>query len=563
MKSDKSKVLLYLIVFICCLLAQVSFLHAQVQVAPDRYRIDFTDKNHNEYTISQPQYFLSERALQRRLRQGIPVTQADLPVSACYTDSLKRLGFEVLNTSRWFNSATVRCLPEDTAKLADVGFIKHTPAVRKETVRDTSSVKEYDWETLISFLFGEKDGEEDVETKYAAPVAYYGQAAVQTGMMNGQVLHDHGFRGKGMLIAVIDGGFHKVNELSGFDVLRKTGRLRDVKNFTPDTIDVLGNNNHGANVLSIIASDLPGQMMGSAPDAGYVLLRSEETGSEYLVEEENWIAAAEYADSIGVDLITSSLGYSTFDDASQNYRYEQLDGRTSRASRAAAMAAARGMIVCVSAGNDGDSRWKHISVPADADSIITVGAVDRNRKYVSFSSVGLTADKRIKPDLTAMGEGTAYQNSMGNINTGNGTSYSTPLLAGFIACLWQAFPDKSNMEIMDMVKHSAHLFHEPDSLYGYGIPDFSKLVKPASPPYAVSVFSDTVTGAYTLFLSPAKHGRVRIRIKTFAGKRVFSHSERTSGYNIYELKVNKSIPGGFTVKVRTNAGKTIAKVENQ
>jgi len=219
------------------------------------------------------------------------------------------------------------------------------------------------------------------------------------------------------------------------------------------------------------------------------------------------------------------------------------------------------MIVCVSAGNDGDSNWKRISIPADADSIITVGAVDRNGKYVSFSSVGPTADKRVKPDLTAMGESTAYQNSTGIINTGNGTSYSTPLLAGFIACLWQAFPEKGNMEIMDMVKASSHNFQKPDSLYGYGIPDFSKLMKPVSLPYSVSVFTGNDSDSFTLFLSPAKHGHVRIRIKNPAGKRIFSHSERVSGYNIYELNINKSISVGFTVELRTEAGRVSLKMD--
>ena len=309
-------------------------------------------------------------------------------------------------------------------------------------------------------------------------------------------------------------------------------------------------------------------MMGSAPDAEYVLLRSEEISSEYLVEEDNWVAAVEYADSIGVDVITSSLGYTVFDDVSQNHRHDDLDGRTARASLAATMAAARGMIVCVSAGNDGDNRWKSVSVPADADSIVTVGAVDRKRKQASFSSVGYTADKRIKPDLMAMGEETAYQYSTGNIQTGNGTSYSTPLLAGLIACLWQAHPDKENMEIIDMVKRSACHFNEPDSLYGYGIPDFATLVEPVTlsseaknAPYILSVFPDTRTGGFTLYLSPARHGRINIRIHTISGQQVFSRTDYISGYDAFELPVSESAnfaAGMYLVEVRTDAGKITA-----
>ncbi len=544
------------------------YLQAQIQVAPDRYRVEFTDKNHNTYTISRPQYFLSERALQRRAKQGIAVTQTDLPVSACYIDSLKQMGFEVLNTSRWLNSATVRCLPDDIEKLENIGFVKHSLVIPKEIVQDTAIDKGYDLETLFSFLFQKKNSEE-IKSKYAAPVAYYGQAADQVGMMNGQALPDRGFRGKGMLIAVIDGGFYKVDELSGFDSLRRTGRLREIKNFTPDTEDIWGENNHGANVLSIISTNLPGRMIGSAPDADYVLLRSEEVGKEYLVEEDNWIAAVEYADSIGVDLITSSLGYSVFDDVSQNHCHSELDGRTVRASQAATMAAARGMIVCVSAGNDGDTQWKHVSIPADADSVLTIGAVDRKGQYASFSSVGHTADKRIKPDLTAMGKETAYQNSMGNINTGNGTSYSTPLLAGLIACLWQAYPDKGNMEIIDMVRRSADHFQQPDSLYGYGIPDFSKMEPVKSgkknKPYTLSVFPNTAAGAFSLFLSPARHGHIHIKITTISGQQVYSHAGYISEHNAYELHVGENTKftnGMYLIEARTEAGLVISKYIN-
>jgi len=279
-----------------------------------------------------------------------------------------------------------------------------------------------------------------------------------------------------MFIAVIDGGFYNVKELSAFDSLRTSGRLRGFKNFTPDVKNPLGDNSHGTNVLSIMAAYLPGQLIGSAPDADYLLLRSEEIGHEYIVEEDNWLSAVEYADSIGVDIISCSLGYTTFDDSSQNHHHSKLDGRTVRTSQAATMAAARGMIVCMSAGNEGNSKWKYIAIPADADSIITVGAVYPNGNYAEFSSVGPTADNRVKPDVMAIGARTFYQNSMGNIVTGNGTSYSTPLIAGLVACLWQANPDKNNMEIIEMVKRSASHFDNPNSTYGYGIPDFSLLI---------------------------------------------------------------------------------------
>ena len=450
------------------LLSYSVILNAQIPVAPDRYRIEFTDKNYSSFSVNQPQFFLSERALQRRVKQGIAITSADLPVSAVYLDSLKQMGFEVLNCSRWFNSAIIRSSPEEIEKLANVGFIKRNTVVQRENnlETETKTVKEYT---------------NAVEFKYVSASQYYGMAADQIGMLNGQALHERGFRGKGMFIAVTDGGFYRLNELSGFDSLRVSGRLRGFKNFTPNSEEPLGSHSHGTNVLSILAACLPGELIGSAPDADYLLLRSEEIEHEYLVEEDNWIAAVEYADSMGVDVINCSLGYTRFDDRLQDHRYNELDGRTVRASRAAAMAAARGIIVCVSVGNEGEINWKGVAVPADADSIIAVGAVYPNGLYAEFSSNGPTVDKRIKPDLTAIGSRTAYQNSMGSIVYGNGTSYSTPLLAGLIACFWQANPDMTNMEIIETVKRSANRFHAPDSYYGYGIPDFAKLLEAKKP----------------------------------------------------------------------------------
>ena len=482
-------------IFVCCIWAFSNSLYAQIQVAPDRFRIEFTDKNHNSYSISQPELFLSQRALQRRARQGIEVDYNDLPVSYFYIDSLKRMGFEVLNTSRWFNSATLRTTAQEIEKLQNVDFIKYTGLVEIEQI-ENEETEELDFASFLRFLiendllnlddlFETDEDEEDVdeddneyfELHYEDAPAHYGKAAAQIGMLNGQNLHERGFRGNGMFIGVIDGGFFNVNELSGFENMRASGRLRGIVNFTPDVENPLGNNNHGTNVLSILAADLPDQLIGSAPDAEYILLRSEEVEHEYLVEEDNWIVAIEYADSIGVDVINCSLGYTTFDDSSQNHCKTSIDGRSVRTSRAATMAAARGMILCISAGNDGDSNWGIISVPADADSIVAVGAVNPKGRRASFSSTGPTADNRIKPDLMAVGARTAYQNSRGSVVSGNGTSYSAPLIAGLIACLWQVYPNLTNIEIIKMVKRSSTHYNMPNIQYGYGIPDFLKLLE--------------------------------------------------------------------------------------
>ncbi|MDR2038896.1 MAG: S8 family peptidase [Bacteroidales bacterium] len=538
-------------------------LTAQIKVAPGRYRVEFTDKSHNVYTVDRPGDFLSDRAIERRKKQNIHLTQKDLPVSQYYIDSISKLGMKVLNVSKWFNSIVVKCDEKDLGLLDGISFVKKnrlTPGKKKNG--DHRENTEIDLESIFSSFF-QSGG---LQTLYGASDDYYGKATTQIGMLGGHVLHNSGYRGKGMLIAVIDGGFYNVDLLSGFDRMHHEDRLVRLKNFTIHE-DIFGQNNHGSNVLSIIAADLPGRMVGSAPDADYLLLRSEEIGTEYLVEEDNWISAVEFADSIGVDLVSTSLGYSIFDDTLQNHVWTDLDGRTTRASYAATMASARGIIVCLSAGNDGDRSWRYVSVPGDADSILTIGAVDRQGKYASFSSIGPTADGRIKPDLTAMGKTTAYQGSMGQINSGNGTSYSTPLLAGFMACLWQAHPDKNNMEIIQMVKESADRYNHPDSLYGYGIPDFAKLIpenttSSSGLSYKMSIFPDPFSNKLTIRLSPARHGNVNIRILSVTGQSIYEHTAYVIENDAYELLVEETVnldPGIFIVESQTDIGMVSSK----
>ncbi|MDR1673110.1 MAG: S8 family serine peptidase [Bacteroidales bacterium] len=540
-------------------------LAGQIRIAHDRYRIEFTDKAHSTYSIDHPEDFLSPRSLQRRAKQGIPVTPADLPVSRFYVDSLKRTGIEVLHVSRWFNSAVVRAGETDMERLKNMDFIGKSIFIPSETPKHEEDSVQMLLD-LLNFLLKQKD---TAGLSYGAPSEYYGKSAQQTGMLNGHILHQYGYSGHDMLIAVIDAGFYGADSLSGFAHLH--GKGLPVRNFT-DHKGIYGTDNHGANVLSIIAAKLPGQMIGSAPDADYVLLRSEETGSETMAEEDNWIAAIEYADSIGADLVSSSLGYSEFDTPEHNHVWADLNGRTARASRAAAMAAARGMIVCISAGNAGNKSWKYIAVPADADSILTVGAVDDRKNIAMFSSTGPTADGRIKPDVMAMGEKAAYQNSLGHIATGDGTSYSTPLLAGFVACLWQAFPEKTNMEIIGIVRQSSDRHSSPDSLYGYGIPDFAKALSVKYPlngfvPYRISSIADA--SGVTVRLSPAKHGRTDIRIRTLSGHTVYHRTEYVHRHNAYEMSLSSKevafLPGTYLIEVRTDAGKAVEyfSFENQ
>ena len=289
-------------------------------------------------------------------------------------------------------------------------------------------------------------------------------------MLGGNRLHRHGFRGKGMVIAVLDGGFMNADVIPALTKVRQLGFADFAQPVNQESI--FHGIDHGTMVLSTMAVNEPGMFIGTAPDAAYWLLRCEDTQSETMVEEDYWAAAVEFADSAGVDVINSSLGYHHFDDPSQNYDYCQLDGHSSMISRTASMLARKGMILVNSAGNDGMGTWKKINVPADASDIITVGAVSANGSNAAFSSIGPTADGRVKPDVMALGSPTSVITGRGVISKDIGTSFSAPLVAGMIACLWQAFPDKTALEIMEMVRKGGNRADCPDNIYGYGIPDF-------------------------------------------------------------------------------------------
>jgi subtilisin family serine protease len=318
---------------------------------------------------------------------------------------------------------------------------------------------------------------EPISTEKQTTTLPYGNSLNQIEMLNGVCLHEKGFSGSSITIAVFDAGFAKSNIHSTFDLLRNNNRLLGTKDFTfLNPIDVFdaSTSSHGTAVLGTMAGYSPGNLVGTAPFANYWLIRSEYAPTEYLIEEYNWAAAAEFADSIGADIINSSLGYSTFDDATQNHSMQDLDGKTSVCSKAALICARKGMIVCSSAGNSGGSSWPKIGFPADADSIITVGAVDVNQSIVGFSSIGPTEDGRLKPDVMAQGLASVVANSNGAIGTSSGTSFSSPILAGMVACLWQSNPTKKNMEIIDAIRKSANRVDSPNNQYGFGIPDFCK-----------------------------------------------------------------------------------------
>jgi hypothetical protein len=307
--------------------------------------------------------------------------------------------------------------------------------------------------------------------------AKYGTAIDQLTQLKGQYLHRQGFRGKGIQIAILDAGFLNANTITAFDSLRNSDRILGTRDFVDPHSDIYKQNYHGMSVLSCMGGNLPGSLIGTAPDASFYLIRSEDVTTEYLIEEDNWVAAAEYADSLGVDVINSSLGYNLFDDPKMNHTYNDLNGKKTRVTQGANMAFQKGILVFSSAGNEGSKTWKHIIAPADGENVIGVAAVDNTGAWATFSSVGPAFGGAIKPNVAAMGSGTTLALSNGTIGYANGTSFSSPVLAGMGACLLQANPYAGVKMAKLAIEQSANQYNKPDSLLGYGIPDFEKADK--------------------------------------------------------------------------------------
>ena len=439
----------------------IFFKDGFAQISPNHYLVNLTDKKHSSYSIDKPGEFLSERALTRRTKAGIKIVENDLPVSKYYLDSLESLGLKIVNVSKWMNSVSVFTTDvnlidtlERLSFVRSIGLEKNKSDIPVVNSNKKSPVKQY--------------GLKKTDSTY---IEKYGNSFKQIQIHNGHLMHNEGYFGQGIHIAILDAGFYKVDELPAFERLRSNNQILGVRDFVDGDNEVYDSDSHGMKVLSTMAGFIPGQLLGTAPKASYWLLRSEQAANEYIIEEHNWVAAAEFADSVGVDMINSSLGYSDFDDPTTSHTYADLDGNTTLITRAADVAASKGILVVTSAGNEGFSKWKYISAPADADSILSIGAVLPDGRRAYFSSFGPTSDQRIKPDICAIGLPSVVSGTNGLVSSSSGTSFSAPTMAGLIACLWQAHPELTNMQIIDIVKRSASQFSAPDSSLGYGIPD--------------------------------------------------------------------------------------------
>jgi subtilisin family serine protease len=436
------------------------------------YWASFTDKADSPYRIEQPDVFLSERAIERRSRLNIPVTEQDFPPNPEYLEGITAQGARIHHRSRWLNAATFYASSSLAQQIAELPYV------------DTVWVAgPYRSPTRISRA---RNFKMDSLRTSPRPEEPYGYGAQQIRMLNGDSLHQMGYRGAGTLIAVLDGGFTGVDQSPFFDSLRAAGRLMPSADIVDQDSLVWESSSHGTKVLSTMAANVPGVLLGTAPEASYVCVKTEDTRGEHRIEECHWVVGIEYADSLGADVVNSSLGYTTFDDPKMNYDSSSLTGRLSVASQAANIAAEKGLLVVTSAGNEGSSSWRLIGIPADAEKALSVGATDMRGNLASFSSVGPSADGRVKPDIVAPGAwvftADAYQY---RIAIGSGTSFAAPILAGLVACLRQAFPDQPVANIFDALRQSGSQAQSPDNASGYGLPDLVKayeLLKEGSKP---------------------------------------------------------------------------------
>ena len=422
------------------------------------YRLYLSDKSGSSYSLARPEEFLSVKSLERRRRQSLTLDSTDLPVSPAYIERIETTGLEVVSKSRWNNTVVVRGRTQKQFRtLNSLPFVRKTvkvftsPDSINKSVRSRYRTDYNRWDTLST--------------------SEYGATEQQIIMLNGHRLHNMGYHGRGMTIAVVDGGFMNADVIPAL----KGTKLMGTHDFVvPASKDVFKEMDHGTKVLSTMAANIPNMYVGTAPQASFWLLRCEDVNTENLVEEDFWAAAVEFADSAGVDIINSSLGFHGFDDKSADHTYTEQDGEQALISHTASMLAHKGIILVNSAGNEGMGTWKKINFPADAKDIITVGAISPSGKNAAFSAVGPTADRRIKPDVMALGSPTTVITGRGTISKDMGTSFAAPLITGMVACLWQAFPNKTALDIIRAVIQSGDKWTTPDDVYGYGVPDFLK-----------------------------------------------------------------------------------------
>jgi len=510
------------------------------------YRVSFRDKGANTLSMFSPSDVLSQRSIDRRLKSGIEVPDYnDMPVSREYINQISALGFTLHCTSRWMNTALFKTKDEtETSPLLALSFVSDVELVKRPSGKSSFADK---LETITTA---------DDPPPYDRPLT----------MVNGYPLHNAGYDGSGVLIAVLDGGFLYTDRASSLALLRSRNGIKYTYDFVNNNTYVYSYHTHGTMVLSVLAGQISNAIRGTAPGADFLLLRTEDVTTEFPVEEDYWAAGAEFADSAGADIISSSLGYFTFDAPEMNHTYADLDGNTTFITRAADIAASKGILVVNSAGNERNKPWLRIIAPADGDSVLASAAVDGSNKISSFSSAGPSADGQVKPDIATMGVSIVVQANETQLARSNGTSFSCPVLSGMAACLMEAVPKADAMEIIDAIHSSADRYNNPDSLYGYGIPDMNRALLALQDLYLVipdneSVVSPNPTTGEIEIIFNQPPGRLRTEVVTTAGIVIYSKDYgEYAGRNLRLTALNNREQGLYLIRLATANGTYTHKV---
>ena len=530
---------------------------AQAQVATDIYWVQFTDKANSPYSIDNPEAYLSPRALQRRANLGIAIDEYDIPVNPHYLQAVANCGAEILNPSKWLNGVSVHVT--DPAVIDAINALGFVSTVRNCPNDLRAQERKQRWLA---------DEMKPVVVNRGTR-GYYGGAETQVTQLKVNVLHDMGYDGTGVVVAVLDGGFVGTETQPCFDNMREEGRLLGVRDYVYGSTTVYSQSTHGTSCLSTMAAYDPDNMVGTAPKASYYLIHTEDGETENIVEEYNWVSGAEYADSLGVDVCSTSLGYVGFDMSQWDHPYSHFDGHTAPMTIGAEIAASRGMICVNAAGNDGSGTCT-IGIPGDAEHILTIGAVDADGNRASFSSVGPTYDGRIKPDVMAMGEGTyvatGYAEWGWEYYNGNGTSFATPVLAGAVACLRQARPFASVQVICDVIRQCGNNAGSPDSYNGYGIPDFSQAFELLNveepmgntPAHIISVYPNPSKGEVHVALNDLH--KAELTVYDITGRQLFNYHFNGLNHTTLENHLNSLTSGVYFINAVSESGSQTLKL---
>lgn len=527
------------------------------QIAPDKYFVQFSDKNLSQYSIDKPEEFLSSKSIDRRQRQNIPITDTDIPVVKQYIDIVKNIGVTILNTTKWLNGVTIYTdNPDLLDEINSLSFVTNT--LKVSTTNSGTSIDKFKIDDIIT-------------SNKTTTSTDYGYAFGQIDQLSGIDLHENGYWGENMIIAVLDAGFTGVKEHPVFGYLWENNRILGTKDFVTPDGDVFEGSRHGEMVLSCMGANLSGEMIGTAPEASYWLLKSEDASSENIIEEYNWVSAAEFADSVGVDIINSSLSYTLFDMSQWDHSQSEMNGHTAPASIGASYAASIGIFVCNSAGNSSGVDW--VGSPGDGDNVFTVGAVLLNGQRASFSSIGPTADGRTVPVIMACGQGATVATGSSDINTSaNGTSFSSPIMAGMVACLWQKHYNLPMINIQNAIKESGNNANSINNLSGWGIPNFmiADSILTAQQPIIdnnIAIAGPTPTSSsYNIFITDPLIIDINIKIYSLDGKLIMNRDYNISSFvktiNL-DKEVNNIKSGSYFIKITSDKKEQILNLIKQ